>query len=60
MLQAELEKARLEDDLAKKLAQRPKPDELIKENILQCKSPGSSGMGLTGVADEDPRKEPED
>jgi hypothetical protein len=39
-LEAELEKARLEDDLAKKLAERPKPDELIKEHILQ----GKSGM----------------
>jgi RPEL repeat len=29
-----LEKSRLEDDLAKKLANRPEPEELIKENIL--------------------------
>lgn len=34
-MQAELEKARLEDDLSKKLAQRPDPQELIKEHILQ-------------------------
>jgi len=34
--QAELEKARLEDDLSKKLATRPIPEELIKENILNC------------------------
>src|ERR1700738_2915115 len=32
---AELEKARLEDDLAKKIAQRPNPEELIKEHILE-------------------------
>ena len=34
LLQAELEKARLEDDLAKKLAKRPDPQSLIKEHIL--------------------------
>jgi hypothetical protein len=39
-LEAELEKARLEDDLAKKLSERPKPDELIKEHILQGKGLG--------------------
>jgi hypothetical protein len=30
-----LEKARLEDDLAKKLANRPDPGSLIKEKILK-------------------------
>jgi hypothetical protein len=33
-VQAELEKAKLEDDLSKKLANRPVPEELIKEKIL--------------------------
>ena len=41
---AELEKARLEDDLAKKIAQRPNPEELIKEHILE-------GMALFHVSD---------
>jgi len=40
---AELEKARLEDDLAKKIAQRPNPEELIKEHILE-------GMALPHVS----------
>jgi RPEL repeat len=30
-----LEKARLEDDLSKKLASRPDPEALIKDNILK-------------------------
>jgi hypothetical protein len=30
-----LEKARLEDDLAKKIANRPDPQTLIKEHILR-------------------------
>jgi len=36
---AELEKARLEDDLAKKIAHRPNPEELIKEHILEGNIP---------------------
>jgi hypothetical protein len=47
----------LEDDLAKKLAQRPDPQELIKEHILQ----GISSYNVTYVpANEDPTVEPKE
>ena|SRR5271156_39875 len=37
--QAELERKRLEDELSAKLSIRPKPDELVDQNILSRTSP---------------------
>jgi len=56
-----LEKARLEDDLSKKLASRPVPEELIKEKILQRMYLNYRALiADVSLADEDPTKEPEE
>ena len=52
-----MEKAKLEDDLAKKLARRPDPTELIKEHILNCMI---FSRFANGIVDEDPTKEPKE
>ena len=55
-----MEKARLEDDLAKKLANRPDPQTLIEERILNRMISNLLMFLANIIADENPTEEPKD